>query len=413
MYSIPPPNTAPPAQEVEEQRTVAEELVPTTHQEDTDFPSNPGRCPDSRGQFIEAQEAGPTVTITSTLQSIFTAQLMESLTAANSPQAASPRFSQYLSVDQQIDSFIDNNLPLDQPALEGDVDEIVQAPQFSSTDVDSPAQPLGNANISITRNEVLALTNVLSRIPQSFLSGENCLSPNLTVSVVDNPPGPSTVISPRVPTSAGQGNLEHEIAVDYDPGENPLRPSKRPRPRYCLSESMFRKHPVLKFSATGPIDKEKTPYKWWCRVCKIELSLMSRGPLEMISHYKTDSHLVKEHRIRMETPRLALYDREEVELQGIALQEAKRTAKDTYPIPPQLGPRRLLVGQDSLPDIKGDSSPIEVVLAQLRILEFGLKYGGSLASLVGVHDASLQHTTATNDFQPFNWENSRIFVSYH
>ena len=36
----------------------------------------------------------------------------------------------------------------------------------------------------------------------------------------------------------------------------------------------------------------------------------------------------------METPGLALYDREEVELQGIALQEAKRTAKDTYPTPP-------------------------------------------------------------------------------
>ena len=176
---------------------------------------------------------------------------------------------------------------------------------------------------------------------------------------------------------------------------------------------MFRKHPVIKFSATGPIDKEKTPYKWWCRVCKIELSLMSRGPLELISHYKTDSHLVKEHRIRMETPGLVLYDREEVELQGIALQEAKRTAKDTYPIPPQLGPRRLPVVQDSLPDIKSDSSPIEVVLAQLRILEFGLKYGGSLASLVGVHDEILQHTTTTNDFQPFNWENSRIFVSNH
>ena len=255
------------------------------------------------------------------------------------------------------------------------------------------------------------MTNVLSRIPQSFLSGENNLSPNLTVSVVDNPPGPSTEIPPRYPISSGQGNLEHEIAAESDPGENPLRPSKRPRPRYCLSESMFRKHPVLKFSATGPIDKEKTPYKWWCRVCKIELSLLSRGPLEMISHYKTESHLVKEHRIRMETPGLALYDREEIELQGIALQEAKRTAKDTYPIPPQLGPRRLLVGQDRLPDIKGDSSPIEVVLAQLRILEFGLKHVGPIASLVGIHDEILQHTSTTNDFQPFNWENSRIFVS--
>ena len=169
----------------------------------------------------------------------------------------------------------------------------------------------------------------------------------------------------------------------------------------------------MKFSVTGPIDKEKTPYKWWCRVCKLELSLMSRGPLEMISHYKTESHLVKEHRIRMETPGLALYDREEVELQGIALQEAKRTAKDTYPIPPQHGPRRLLVGQDRLPDIKGDYSPVEIVLAQLRVLEFGLKHGGPLASLIGIHDEILQHTSTTSDFQTFNWESSRIFVSIY
>ena len=63
---------------------------------------------------------------------------------------------------------------------------------------------------------------------------------------------------------------------------------------------------------------------------------MSRGPLEMLSHYQTDSRLLTEHRIRMETPGLSLYDKEEVALQGIALQEAKRTAKaeDMYPIAP-------------------------------------------------------------------------------
>ena len=278
-----------------------------------------------------------------------------------------------------------------------DTNEIFQASQFLSAELDTPSPPINNASISITRNEVIALTSVLSRIPQSFLSGENDLSPGLTVSVVENPPGPNAEISPRYPTGTDRGDLEQGNTTEFDLDENPLRPSKRPRPRYCLNESMFKKHPVLKFSATGPIDKEKTPYKWLCRVCKIELSLMSREPLEMISHYKTESHLIKEHRIRMETPGLALYDREEVELQGVALQEAKRTPKDTYPIPPQLGPRRLLVGQDTLPVIKGDSSPMEIVLAQLRILEFGLKHGGSLASLVGIYDEIQQHTSMTND----------------
>ena len=139
MYSIPPPNTAPPVQEVGEQEAVTEEFVSTTHQEDTDNPRSPGTCPNSGGQFNESQEVGPSITATSTLQDTFTAQLMESLTAANSPQAASPRFSQYLSVGQQIDSFIDNNLPVDQPSLVGDVNEIFQSSQFLSAGPSSPA----------------------------------------------------------------------------------------------------------------------------------------------------------------------------------------------------------------------------------------------------------------------------------
>ena len=92
----------------------------------------------------------------------------------------------------------------------------------------------------------------------------------------------------------------------------------------------------MKFSATGPLDRDKTPYKWWCRVCKTELSLMSRGSLELVSHYRSESHLVKEHRIRMEVPGMALFDKDEKELLGLSLQEAKKKAKDTYPIAPQL-----------------------------------------------------------------------------
>ena len=174
---------------------------------------------------------------------------------------------------------------------------------------------------------------------------------------------------------------------------------------------MLRKHPVLKFFATGPIDREKTPYKWWCRVCRVELSLMSRGPLELLSHYKTETHLLKKHRIRIETPGLPLYDRDEVELQGIALQEAKQSAKDMHPIAPQRDSCRLLVGQDKLPELRSDSTPIDVVLSQLRVLELGLKHGGNVASLIAIHDDILQHSARGIAIQTLNWSDSRLFVS--
>ena len=68
----------------------------------------------------------------------------------------------------------------------------------------------------------------------------------------------------------------------------------------------------------------------------VELSLMSRGVLELLSHFKTVAHLIREHRIRLETPWLALFDRTEKELVGNALKETTKIANVTYPMAPQL-----------------------------------------------------------------------------
>ena len=106
-------------------------------------------------------------------------------------------------------------------------------------------------------------------------------------------------------------------------------------------------------------------------MCRVELSLTSRGVLELISHFKTDSHLVKEHRIRLEIPGLPRYDNFEKKLTGKTLLAARRTAKETYPIAPQLDVCRLMVGQDKLPDFTTVSSPSEDVISQIRILEHG------------------------------------------
>ena len=102
--------------------------------------------------------------------------------------------------------------------------------------------------------------------------------------------------------------------------------SKRPRPRMQLSAQMYKKHPVFKFFVTGPADPNENPHKWRCRVCQVELSLKTKGSLEILSHYRTDAHLVREHRIRLETPGLPLYDKNEREIIGVALDEAREKA---------------------------------------------------------------------------------------
>ena len=109
---------------------------------------------------------------------------------------------------------------------------------------------------------------------------------------------------------------------------------KRAKPQHMLAEWMYYKYPILRFFATAPSDAARHPNKYRCRVCMVELSLKTKCPLEMLRHYRTDAHLVREHRIRMETPGLALFDKQCTELSGMALKYANERAKREYPIAP-------------------------------------------------------------------------------
>ena len=102
---------------------------------------------------------------------------------------------------------------------------------------------------------------------------------------------------------------------------------------------------------------------------------MSRGVLELVSHHRTETHLLKEHRIRMDITGMHLFDREEKELQGVLLSEAKRKAKNTYPIALQLDTCQPFVIQASVPDLSSSTSLSEEVLSQTCVLEFGLRFG--------------------------------------
>ena len=107
-----------------------------------------------------------------------------------------------------------------------------------------------------------------------------------------------------------------------------------PKPRLQLIVQMSRKHPFFKLFVTAHIDAEAKPHKWRCRVCSIELSLKTKGALKIMSHYHTEAHLVREQRLRMETPGLPLYGKNEQELVGPSLDEAREKDELTYRIAP-------------------------------------------------------------------------------
>ena len=134
---------------------------------------------------------------------------------------------------------------------------------------------------------------------------------------------------------------------------------------------------------------------------------MSRGSLELISHYRTDSHSIKEHRKRMEVPRMPLFDKDEKEMLGVALQDAKKKAKDMYPIPPQLDSFRPLVGRESVPDFSTATSPTEKLFSQISVLEFDLRHRGYVSSLTGMYE-ELVRLTSSDRLSVQKWSQQRL-----
>ena len=187
--------------------------------------------------------------------------------------------------------------------------------------------------------------------------------------------------------------------------------SKRPKPRMQLTGNMYKKRPAFKFFATAPVDSANNPHKWRCRVCQIELSLKTKGSLEILSHYKTDAHLVREHRIRMETLGLLLYGKDELELTGSALGGAREKAKLEIPIAVILGVCYLLLGGRTLPVPTNELDPTSVVCSQIRILLIGLRHGGDLNVLNSLWGNLSVEIIGPIKVPLYNWSSERIFVS--
>ena len=137
---------------------------------------------------------------------------------------------------------------------------------------------------------------------------------------------------------------------------------------------------------------------------------MSCGSLELVSYYPPESHLVEEHRIQMEVPGMALFDKDKRQLLGLSLQEAIKKAKDTYLIAPQLDSCQPLVGQASVPDFSATGSPTAKILPQITILEFELRNGGHMSSLTGIYDELVQFSYMSH-LCTQNWSPEGLFVS--
>ena len=181
----------------------------------------------------------------------------------------SPRFSSCLLRPEEISSRAETP-EMVTPGVPMDVTETSDPPMTPATQEDPPeGHSSTTQNLVITRQEVFALTSVLGRLPQSMIGQPGpSSSGDITFNIVDDPPqSPTWNLTQQ---SRDQGTIqESERAIGCSScEETQVARGKRQRPKYSLKPHMLRKHPVLKFFATGPMERSKTPYKWWCRVCR-------------------------------------------------------------------------------------------------------------------------------------------------
>ena len=85
------------------------------------------------------------------------------------------------------------------------------------------------------------------------------------------------------------------------PGKTPATkspPKKRRRyegrPGKTMKEAYFKGIHWTKTFVTGPLDPLHNQYKFYCRICKTNVSIRSKGAREIVRHYQTETHLRKD-----------------------------------------------------------------------------------------------------------------------
>ena len=91
--------------------------------------------------------------------------------------------------------------------------------------------------------------------------------------------------------------------------EGPKRPVRKRRKvagstGKVMKEAYFKGIKWTKTFVTGPLDPEHNKHKFYCQICKANISMFSKGAREIVRHYQSESHLRKDQRWRYEHLRL-------------------------------------------------------------------------------------------------------------
>ena len=131
---------------------------------------------------------------------------------------------------------------------------------------------------------------------------------------------------------------------------------------------------VGRFFVTGPTDVATKPSHFYCRICRKDVSLLTRGHHEILRHFQGNKHFPRDQRLRLETPSWEVLDYEgnimspaDVERQREKIMRAPLVVRDReYPF-----------SEDVNVDETGAVDPNLGVMAKVSSLIEVLRLGGS------------------------------------
>ena len=170
---------------------------------------------------------------------------------------------------------------------------------------------------------------------------------------------------------------------------------------------------------TGPLDPEHNRHKFYCQICKSNVSIFSKGAAEIIRHYQAESHLRKDQRWRFEhlrsVDKITGQLRHEVRgrdghiLTALELEEEKPLFENAVLV--DIGDKHPFY-DDYMAGVTSSSSFEEIRLCtQISLIGYFVPRGGDVLVLQTLWNQVCVAANHKEPFSPLDWGATTLTVS--
>ena len=252
------------------------------------------------------------------------------------------------------------------------------------------------------------------------------VSASKTLATVLGEPGPSRVATPNSGSSYSSADYRPLASLTQAQSpvtSNPSPPRKRRKmlckPGKVMKDAYFKGIQWTRTFVSGPLDPLHNRYKFYCQICKTNISIYSKGAREILRHYKTQGHLRRDQRWRYEhlsevdatTGRVThqVRDKDGYLLTPLQLEKEKPLFMDAPLV--DIGDKFPFY-DDYVATLEGSSSPDELrTTTQISLIGLFVPHGGDLALLRTLWTRFGTFTSHQGFFSDFDWRADNLTVS--